>query len=158
LQQSSASFLDQSSASFLDQSSAAHGHGTMVAGILAAIAPDAMIMPIRAFDDEGCSDAFRVAKAIRYAVANGAQVINMSFGLTEHVRVLRAALEQAAKANVMLIASAGNSNSDTEQAPASLANVLGVAATDLLDRKAPFSNYGINAGLDAPGVNIVSTF
>src|SRR5947199_1513014 len=50
LDQAEGSFLDQSTASFLDQMSPAHGHGTMVAGILAAVAPDAMIMPLRAFD------------------------------------------------------------------------------------------------------------
>src|SRR5437867_13451264 len=82
LDQSSASFLDQSSASFLESGSAGHGHGTMVAGILAALAPDALTMPLRAFDDSGAGDAFQVAKAIRCAVRNGAHVVNVSLGLT----------------------------------------------------------------------------
>ncbi|PYS14574.1 MAG: hypothetical protein DMG17_16490, partial [Acidobacteria bacterium] len=68
LDQSTSSFLDQSTASFLESGSAGHGHGTMVAGILAALAPDALIMPLRAFDDSGAGDAFQVGKAIRYAV------------------------------------------------------------------------------------------
>src|SRR5205814_6581347 len=72
LDQSSASFIDQSSASFIDATNPAHGHGTMVAGLLAAIAPDAMIMPLRAFDDFGTADEFTIARAIRYAVMNGA--------------------------------------------------------------------------------------
>src|SRR5262249_42594910 len=76
LDQSTASFLDQSTASFLDTSNPAHGHGTMVAGIIAAIAPEAMIMPIRAFDDHGQADQFVIAKAIRWAVDHGADVIN----------------------------------------------------------------------------------
>jgi subtilisin family serine protease len=158
LQQSSASFLEQSTASFLDQNSPAHGHGTMVAGVLAVMAPDALIMPLRAFDDSGCADASRIAKAIRHAVANGAQVINMSFGVSGNSAVMKAALDQAAKANVLLIASAGNSNSSSAQAPAAFSNVIGVAATDLQDRKAPFSNYGPNASLNAPGVNVISAF
>src|SRR5207237_4620347 len=74
LDQSTASFLDQSTASFLESGSAGHGHGTMVAGILAALAPDALIMPLRAFDDSGAGDAFQVAKAIGLAVRNGASV------------------------------------------------------------------------------------
>src|SRR6266516_4900710 len=81
LDQSTASFLDQSTASFLDSGAAGHGHATMVAGILVAIAPDALIMPLRAFDDSGTGDAFQVAKAMRYAVRNGAHVINLSVGL-----------------------------------------------------------------------------
>ncbi len=158
LDQSSASFLDQSSASFLDNNSPAHGHGTMVAGILAAMAPDAMIMPIRAFDDNGCADTFRITKAIRYAVANGAQVINMSFGVVGNSAAIRAAVEHAAKSNVIFIASAGNMNSTVPQAPAALSAVIGTAATDLQDKKAAFSNYGPNAAVDAPGVNIISAF
>jgi len=158
LDQSSASFLDQSSASFLDQGNAAHGHGTMVAGLLAAMAPDAMIMPIRAFDDNGCGDTFRIAKAIRYAVANGAQVINLSFGVSGNSAALRAAIDHAARSNVIFIASAGNMNTDAPQAPASFKNVIGTAAVDMNDRKAAFSNYGINAQVAAPGVNIISAY
>jgi subtilisin family serine protease len=158
LDQSSASFLDQSSASFLDQGTAAHGHGTMVAGILAAMAPDAMIMPIRAFDDNGCGDTFRIAKAIRYAVANGAQVINMSFGIAGSSPALRAAIDHATRSNVIFIASAGNLNTDAPQAPASLRNVIGTSAVDLDDHKAAFSNYGVNAQVAAPGVSIISAY
>ncbi len=174
LDQSTSSFLDQSTSSFLDSASAnflsqntavlldrknpAHGHGTMVAGILAAMVPDAQIMNLRAFDDNGCADAFRIAKAIRYAVSNGAQVINMSFGITGESGQVKSALDQAAKANVLLVASAGNLNSSAGQAPASFSGVMGVAATDLLDKKAIFSNYGPNAFMDAPGVNIISAY
>ena len=87
LDQSSASYLDESSASYLDESSAsyldslnpAYSHGTLAAGIIAVVAPSAMIMPVRAFDNNGASDLFRIAKAIRYAADQGAQVINMSF-------------------------------------------------------------------------------
>src|SRR5438093_3081465 len=102
LDQSSASFLDQSSASFLDSSSAAHGHATMVAGILAALAPDALIMPLRAFDDSGAGDAFQIARAIRYAVRNGAQVINLSLGFTSDAAEVAAAIDFAVANNVVV--------------------------------------------------------
>src|SRR5262249_23331887 len=93
LNDSSASYLDDSSASYLDSQNPAYSHGTLCAGIIAAIAPDAMIMPLRAFDDNGSSNTFMIAKAIRYAVNHGAQVINMSFGTLDDTRVLRSAIE-----------------------------------------------------------------
>src|SRR5262245_3089080 len=97
LDQSTASFLDQSTASFLDASNAAHGHGTLVAGIIAAIAPDAMIMPLRVFDDQGQADQFTIALAIRWATDHGADVINMSFGTLEKSKVLKDAIDYASK-------------------------------------------------------------
>src|SRR5881409_2205491 len=153
LDQSTASFLDQSTASFLESGSAGHGHGTMVAGILAALAPDALIMPLRVFDDTGAGDAFQVAKAIRYAVRNGAHVINLSLGLSDQSRSVQAAIAFATANNVIVIASAGNSDSGVPQYPAVLPGVLGVAATDLDDLKASFSNYGGSIFVTAPGID-----
>src|SRR5262245_17994846 len=80
LNDSSASYLDDSSASYLDGQNPAFSHGTLTAGIIAAIAPGAIIMPLRAFDENGSSNTFMIARAIRYAVDHGAQIINMSFG------------------------------------------------------------------------------
>ncbi len=158
LDQSSASFLDQSSASFLDTTNPAHGHGTLVAGIIAGMAPQAMIMPLRAFDDHGSSDVFTITKAIYWAVQHGAHVINMSFGTMEYSRTMKNAIDYANSANVVLVASAGNNNTSSPQYPAAFDKVLTVAATDLYDRKASFSNYGRNIFVDAPGVNIISTY
>src|SRR5262245_14197736 len=107
LDQSTASFLDQSTASFLDASNPAHAHGTVVAGILAAIAPDAMIMPIRVFNDQGEADQFTIAQAIRWAVDHGADIINMSFGTLDNSKVLKDAIEYASRSGVTLVSSAG---------------------------------------------------
>jgi subtilisin family serine protease len=158
LDQSTASFLDQSTASFLDASNPAHGHGTLVAGIIAAIAPDALIMPIRAFDDQGQSDQFTIAKSIRWAVDHGADVINMSFGTLEKSKVLKDAIEYANKQGVTLVASAGNENTETEQYPASYDKVIAVAATNLWDMKTSFSNYGKPVDVSAPGASIIAPF
>jgi thermitase len=158
LDQSTASFLDQSTASFLESNSAGHGHATMVAGIIAALAPDAMIMPLRAFDDSGTGDAFQVAKAIRYATQNGAHVINLSLGFSSDAAEVRAAINFATSRGVVVVASAGNAASAALQYPAALPNVIGVAATDLLDRKATFSNYGQSVVVDAPGVDIITAY
>jgi subtilisin family serine protease len=158
LDQSSASFLDQSSASFLDAANPAHGHGTLVAGVIAAWAPGSMIMPLRAFDDNGQADTFIIAKAIRHAVDNGADVINMSFGLDTLSITLRKALDYAEAKNVVLVASAGNSNTSSPQYPAAYANVMSVAATDLGDKKAWFSNFGSTVFVSAPGVNVIAPY
>jgi subtilisin family serine protease len=137
---------------------AAYGHGTLCAGIIAAIAPGSMIMPLRAFDSNGQSDLFTLGKAIRYAVANGAQVINMSFGTSYPSQALRSAIQYARQHNVILVASAGNDNTSTPQYPAGYSGVITAAATDMFDHKASFSDYGSDVFVDAPGVNIVSAY
>jgi subtilisin family serine protease len=147
-------FDDQSTAGFLDGGASAHG--TFCAGILAVVAPRATIMPLRAFDDNGNTDLFTLAKAIRYAKQNGAHVINMSFGTLTDSKVIREAIAFANSANITLVASAGNNNTSVPQFPAAYSSVLAVAATDLLDRKASFSNYGTYVFADAPGVHIIS--
>jgi subtilisin family serine protease len=158
LDQSTASFLDQSSASFLDASNPAHGHGTFCAGLIAAVAPDAMIMPLRAFDDNGQADAFVIARAVYYAVEHGANVINMSFGMTSRLKVVEKAVAFAIDHGVTVVASAGNNNTNAAQYPAGFKDVLAVAATDLMDKKAAFSNYGHVIYVGAPGVNMISAY
>ena len=164
--QSSSGFLDsngisltddQSSSGFLDNGAGAKSHGTFVAGIIAAVAPGATIMPLRAFDDKGNTDLFSLAKAIRYAKEHGATVINMSFGTLTDSKVLKEAIDYAKASNVVLIASAGNNNTSSLQYPAAYSGVLAVAATDLSDRKASFSNFGSYVFVDAPGVHIMSS-
>jgi thermitase len=147
---------DQSSMFALDENSGSKSHGTFVAGILAAVAPRATIMPLRAFDDAGNTDLFTIAKAIRYARQNGATVIDMSFGTLTDSKVIKEAIDYAKAGNVVLVASAGNNNTSAKQYPAAYSGVIAVAATDLLDRKASFSNYGSYVFADAPGVNMLS--
>jgi subtilisin family serine protease len=174
LDQSSSGFLDQSSSGFLDNSGAslvseataamldggnpAYSHGTMCAGVIAAIAPDAAIMPLRVFDDNGSTDVFSIVKAIHYAREHGVQVMNMSFGLDGNYKAVQSAITAAQNANVTIVASAGNANTSVAQYPAAYSGVISVAAIDNGDRKASFSNYGTWVTVDAPGVNVISTF
>jgi subtilisin family serine protease len=158
MDQSSASFVDQSSASFMDSRNPAYSHGTLCAGIIAAIAPNSMIMPLRVFDDQGSADIFNLAKAIRYAVSNGAQVVNMSFGTLQPSITLNSAVNFAISHGVTLVASAGNNNTSAPQYPAAYSGVITTAATDITDKKAAFSNYGNAVFVDAPGVNIFSAY
>src|SRR5262245_60332320 len=154
----SAIFLNQSSASFMDDNNPAYSHGTLCAGVIAAVAPDSMIMPLRVFNDQGSADIFTIAKAIRYAAQQGAQVINMSYGTLNDSPTLQSAIKFALNKNVVVVASAGNKNTSVPQYPAAYNGVITVAATDLFDKKAPFSNYGGYVYVDAPGVNIFSAY
>jgi thermitase len=130
----------------------------MTVGILAAVAPGAQIMPIRAFDDQGNGTVWSIKKAIAYAVKNHANVINMSLGLPSYSHILANAVAFALKNDVVVVASAGNNGTAAVQYPAGYSQVIGVAATDLQDVKAPFSNYGLAVYVAAPGVNIISAY
>lgn len=138
------------------------GHGTFIAGLIALIAPDAKIMPIRVFSPDGLSDAFSVAQGIKYAVDHGARVINLSFGSTEDSAVMHDAVSYATQRGVLLIAAVGNENKGNDVAPQFPANwnteVMGVAAIDRDNRKAGFSNFGSQVSVSAPGVNLVSLY
>ena len=156
LNDSSAGYLDDSSAGYLDSQPPAWSHATSVGSIIAAIATDAMIMPVVAFGPNGSSDTLTIAKAIIWAVDNGAQVINMSFGTVATTKVMQKAITYALDHSVTLVASAGNNNTSVAQWPAAFSGVISTAATNLQDVKASFSNYGPTIVMDAPGVNIIS--
>src|SRR5438445_1675171 len=155
--QSDIGFVDQSDPAYLDALNPAYSHGSLSAGIIAAIAPDSLIMPLRAFGDDGLSDLFSLAKAIRYAVDHGAEVINMNFGVVNPSLVLGAAVDFARASNVLLVAPAGNANTSQPQYPAAFPGVMAAAATDLSDTKALFSNYGSYVFAAARGLDIIST-
>ncbi len=166
LNQSEAAFIDQSAAAFLDQTlfgllrrdNAAFGHGTMCAGLIAAVAPDAMIMPLRVFNNDGGANVFSIAKAIYYASRNGAHVINMSFGMDASYKSVQTAIDFASNRGVVVVASAGNADVSKPQYPAAYSSVISVAATTVLDKKASFSNYGSWIFVSAPGVNLISAY
>ena len=113
-----------------------------------------MIMPLRVFDDQGNAEGFTIARAVRYAVQHGANVINMSFGMTSASSAVKQAIKFAIEHDVTVVASAGNNNSSAPQFPAAFNDVMAVAATDLKDKKADFSDFGNTIFVDAPGINI----
>lgn len=137
---------------------AAYGHGTMVAGIVARVAPNARIMPIRVLDADGNGEVLGVIDGIRYAATHGAQVINLSLGSPYRSAFLEAAITEARLAGCIVIAAAGNDASSAPYFPAALNGVLGVSAVDGAGRKASFSNYGYTVSLCAPGVGIRSSY
>jgi subtilisin family serine protease len=136
----------------------ASGHGTFVAGLIALAAPQAALMPIRAFGSDGKGTSFNIAKAIRFAHDNGANVINMSFGLIEPDKTIQDALGYASGSSYM-VAAAGNDNLNFLQFPAVQTNrACAVASTTANDLKAPFSNYNKNTCVSAPGVSLYSAY
>jgi thermitase len=136
----------------------AYGHGTMVAGIIALVAPGATIMPLRAFTPGGAGAASDVALAIRKAVLAGADVINMSFGYSTRSAAIEQAIHFADVRGATLIAAAGNRSSSIPQYPAEYNEVLAVGATDSSDNIASFSNRGSWVDVGAPGVSIYSAY
>jgi hypothetical protein len=148
--------LDEDEDTLLDEG---FGHGTMVAGILAATAPEATLLPIRVLNDEGLGTLSDLTRGIAYAVSQGAHVINMSLGLQANSPLLEAAVEEAWGAGVFLVAAAGNTAADTVlYYPASYSQVTSVAAVDSNDVKASFSSYNQKVDLVSPGDGIYSTY
>jgi len=150
-----------------------NNHGTHVAGTIAASGNNsqgvvgvnwsARIMPLKFLTRTGAGSSADAIAAIDYAVANGARVINASWGGGPYSAAMFSALSAANDAGVLFVAAAGNdgrNNDNTPSYPADydLPNVISVAATDDADTLAGFSNFGANSvDLGAPGVNILST-
>jgi subtilisin family serine protease len=151
-----------------------HGHGTHVAGIVAAaanrrgvvgVAPRAKLMTVRVLDNTGAGTTGAVAEGIRYAAANGARVINASIQGDFPDPNMEAAIAAAGAANALVVVSAGNSARDIDAKPsypAAIAapNLISVAATapDEGTDLDSYSNYGrLAVGLAAPGGNILAT-
>ena len=136
------------------------GHGTLVAGLLHAVAPEASLVPIRTFDVYGNSTVFLATAAVYAAVDLEVDVINMSFSIGQDSMVFREAMDYAEASGIVLVASVGNDSRDAGNVyPAAYSNVLGVAAThNKDDYLASFSNYGDTVTVLAPGRDVVSTF
>jgi len=154
-------------------------HGTIIAGVASAkgnnnqgitgVNWNARIMPLRVLAGNGTGSTLDVARAVNYAVDNGADIINLSFVGDGESTTLRQAIGRAYQAGVLVVAAAGN---ETEQGinmdnqpkypvchdgPNNENWVIGVASVDANDKLASFSNYGRCIDLVAPGTDIYST-
>jgi subtilisin family serine protease len=157
---STAAAVDQASAAVLnDPDNAAFGHGTMVAGVVHLVAPEARIMPLKAFRNDGQGYTSDILRAIYYATLKGAKVINMSFSRPTSSPELKRAVDYATGRGVIAVASAGNDGSSAAVYPAALGNVMGIASTSNADTRSSFSNYGsANVWVAAPGEGIITTY
>lgn len=142
------------------------GHGTHVAGIIAAlpnnetgvagIAPGVSLLNVKALNADGWGSAFAIAQGITYAVDQGARVINLSLGSPQASKPIELAIKYAQSKGVLLVAAAGNDFTHTAF-PANYPGVLAVGAVDDKDWLAKFSNHDEKISVVAPGVDIMST-
>ena len=158
--QHTAAMVDQHTAAMVDGNAyAAFGHGTMVAGVIHLVAPTAQILPLKAFHSDVTGNLSDIIRAIYYAVHNNANVINMSFDLSQNSTELVNAINYASNQNLILVASSGNDGQQEIVYPAGLRNVMGVASTNNQDQRSSFSNYGNQVvWVAAPGEAIVTTY
>lgn len=140
------------------------GHGSMVCGIIAAaanngkgiagIAPDVTILPIRCFTNTpGHVGGYtsNLISGLNYAVENGADIINMSWGVTQYSSSLQTAVDAAYQAGCILIAAAGNDGTVINQYPAAWDNVISVGSVDQSGRLTSYSQRVSSVNICAPG-------
>jgi subtilisin family serine protease/subtilase family serine protease len=152
-----------------------HGHGTHVAGVIAAaldnltgspaaaegvvgVAPNARIRAYKVCRSDGTCDDFAIQQAIARAITDGANIINLSLGGPEYSQSLNDAVQNAWNAGLVIVAGAGNDGTTDRFYPAALDNVISVAAFDEDHGRPSFSNYGSWVDISAPGNVIMSTY
>lgn len=142
-------------------------HGTHVAGIIGAVGNNTIgvagvawsvsIMALKAFDEKGDGELWHVIEALHYAAANGARIINASWGQKEESTALREAIAELRDRGLVVVASAGNKQTDKLSYPAAFPGVIAVAAVNSRDERPFFSNYGPRIDVAAPGESVLST-
>ena len=147
------------------QSDGEEGHGNAVASLLVAndneltgLAPSIELLSIPVLDNNGEGSAFDLAMGIIAAVDAGANVISMSLGSYATSPLLKAAVDYAAAAGVVMVAASGNDGVKQVLYPAAYDNVIAVGAVDANGNIAGFSNTGSEISLAAPGVGINSAW
>ncbi|MEM6631809.1 MAG: S8 family serine peptidase [Bacteroidota bacterium] len=167
-----------------DDPSDTDGHGTAVSGVVAAknnngigvagVCPNCKILPIRAFfqaflEDEidgrtdtileSTSDDVFLARSVTWAIDQGADILNFSFGgESPNGRSLVQAIRLAVDNGIVMIGAAGNEDSEAPQYPAANESVISVASTNANDQRSSFSSYGTWVDVSAPGSQILTTW
>jgi type VII secretion-associated serine protease mycosin len=141
------------------------GHGTGMASLIGGsrsteaaetvgLAPDCLILPVRASTTNGSGVTFGLAPALRYASTHGAKVINLSVVEPADEQETRNAIRRAIAQDAVVVAGVGNDGNGTQYYPAAYPGVLGVGAIDRYGKVWSQSNTGADVGLVAPGVDI----
>lgn len=140
------------------------GHGTFIAGIIAAdadndigtvgVAPDSILLNVKVADDKGMCRQSDLVEGIIWAVDNGALVINISIELSEYTSPLEEAIDYAWRNGALVIAAAGNEGNTTPVYPAAFKNCVAVTGIDKDMDIAPLANHGEWVDVAAPGFMI----
>ncbi len=152
--------------------SSTHFHGSHVAGIIGAVAnrstrlighaPDVRILPLKFIDSTGKGNTSHAIRAIDYAIAMGADIINASWSSTNYSSALLAAIKRAQNAGILFVAAAGNDGQNNDSIPHypanyGLSNIVAVGASNQSDVLSSFSDYGVRSvDIAAPGSSIYS--
>lgn len=144
-----------------------HGHGTAVAGIIAARSNNGegvtgacwrcALMPVKVIAADGTGSASDIAEGIVWAADHGATVLNLSFVLSGYDGAVAGAIDYARAKGALVVAAAGNAGNGDPTFPASHPGVIGVTATDAGDGRYPWASYGSWVAVAAPGCS-QSTF
>ncbi|MFB6248253.1 MAG: S8 family serine peptidase [Salinibacter sp.] len=154
-----------------DPTKGGSGHGTAVAGVAGAsvearaagvngVAPDARLVALRAFGGDGFGQSDDIAAAIVYGASMGVDVLNLSFGRTRSVPVIRDAIEYASRQGTIVVASAGNKLTDDPHYPSDYPQVLSVLWLAEDGEGLPTFNrsqFGIGVDVGAPGSDVYTT-
>lgn len=144
-----------------------NGHGTHVAGIVAAVdnnigvvgvAPAADLYAIKVLDRRGSGYLSDVIEGLDWAVANHMQVVNMSLGASAYNLAFALAVQKTAAASVVEVCAAGNSGPGAVDYPGAFPEAIAVAAVDSNDAVASWSSRGPEVAVAAPGVSVYSTY
>ena len=149
-----------------------NGHGTHVAGIIAAmkndigvvgVAPKANLYAVKVLDSSGSGYVSDIVAGIDWAIDHNINIINMSLGSSSYSSLLKEEVDMAYSKGILLVAAAGNSGTkrttiDNVEYPAKFESVIAAAATDVNNFRASFSSTGTEVEVSAPGVNIKSTY
>ena len=144
-----------------------NGHGTWVAGIIAAksndgygiagISPTDKILPVKIMNRSGTGSTADLLTAIRWSADKGADVINMSVGGFPYSQLMQDAVNYAWSKGAVLVGAAGNNRREESYYPASFDNVISVSATQVNDEFSNWSSYGPKVDLSAPGSSVLTT-
>jgi len=148
-----------------EQHSDDNGHGTHVAGTIAAlqnsigvvgVAPEAKLLAMKVLNRQGSGYTSDVAEGVRACAAKGAQILSMSLGSASDSTLLREAVQEVAAAGLKIVAAAGNEATQVSY-PAAYPEALAISAVDAQGGFASFSNFGPEVDYAAPGVSVYST-
>jgi len=134
-----------------------NGHGTAVSSLILQVAPESNILSIRVADDLGSSNSWLLSQGILEAVANGAQIVNISMGSYGDSTILREAVEYAQAHGVVVVASAGNEGINQLAYPAGYSSVVASGGIGANGDHMLFSNTGATLDVSAPGYGLYST-